>query len=795
MYRTGDFVRWNSDDTLEFLGRRDDQVKIRGFRIELGEIGAKLTEHTGVREAVVLAREDQEGGKRLVAYVTAEAAESLDMEELRTHVAAALPEYMVPAAYVQLPAFPLTPNGKLDRKALPAPDFDAYVTRKYEAPVGEVESTLARIWAEVLKLERVGRNDNFFELGGHSLLAVTLIERMRRADLQVDVRALFATPTLMGLAAMVGGENRAVTAPPNLIPPGCDAITPAMLPLLNFSQADIDKIVNSVPGGAGNVQDIYPLAPLQEGFLFHHLLEREGDVYLSPTLLGFDSRERLDRYAAALQAVIERHDILRTSVFWEDLPEPVQAVWRYAPLVLEEVSFDPAVGDIAGQLRARFDPRHHRLDVRRAPMWYCYIAEDPPNHRWLVLDLMHHLIGDHVTLEVMHQEVQAVLLDHTTELPKPVPFRNFIAQARLGVSHKEHQAFFRRMLGDVDVPTAPFGLTDVRGNGRNVAVAHRDVSPDLSQRLRTRVRSLRVSAASVYHLAWAMVLAQVCRRDEVTFGTVMSGRLQGGEGANRVMGVFINTLPLRIRLGDESVQASVRKTHELLIQLMRHEHAPLASAQRCSRVRAPAPLFTSLLNYRHVVVEDGKSNENSEISPWAGMEFLGQGERSNYPLYLLINDLGERLCFDLQADGSIDPEGVCDLLYASLNALIEGLEQAPTTPVRRHVLSPAQRHRLSSGWDDAPAEATPQAYVHPPYEPPQGEIETSLADLWRGLLSVDFIGRYDSFFELGRHSLTAIRLAAGMRQAFNMEVALSDIFAHPMLNDLAGIVPLVSSAS
>ena len=180
MYKTGDVARWLADGKMEYLGRNDQQVKIRGFRIELGEIEARLGEHGSVREAVVVAREEQGGDKRLVAYVTT-AGGGIEVESLRQHLRALLPEYMVPAAYVRLEEMPLTGNGKLDRKALPAPEGEAYGRREYEAPVGEVEKTLAGVWAEVLKLERVGRNDNFFELGGHSLLAITVIERAMRA--------------------------------------------------------------------------------------------------------------------------------------------------------------------------------------------------------------------------------------------------------------------------------------------------------------------------------------------------------------------------------------------------------------------------------------------------------------------------------------------------------------------------------------------------------------------------------------------------------------------------------------
>jgi amino acid adenylation domain-containing protein len=200
LYRTGDLGRWRSDGTIEYLGRNDDQVKIRGFRIELGEIQARLSEQPGIREAVVLAR-DSGGDKRLVAYYS---GQEQDIQQLRARLTGVLPEYMVPAAYVKLEQFPLTPNGKLDRKALPDPGVQAYAGRGYEAPRGEVEETLARIWAQLLKVERVGRNDNFFELGGHSLLVITLVERINLDfDVQVTLSDIFLNALLYQLAGKI----------------------------------------------------------------------------------------------------------------------------------------------------------------------------------------------------------------------------------------------------------------------------------------------------------------------------------------------------------------------------------------------------------------------------------------------------------------------------------------------------------------------------------------------------------------------------------------------------------------
>jgi len=219
MYRTGDLGRWLVDGSIEYLGRNDFQVKIRGFRIELGEIESRLCACAGVKEAVVVARSDTHGDKRLVAYLTHELGAELSLAALRSQLAATLPDYMLPSAFVPLQVLPLNANGKLDRAALPAPEEGTLLAREYQAPQGEIETALAEIWRDLLELHRVGRQDHFFELGGHSLLALTLAERLHQRGWGLPAREVFAHPVLADLAAAIAADcNEADPIPPNLIP-------------------------------------------------------------------------------------------------------------------------------------------------------------------------------------------------------------------------------------------------------------------------------------------------------------------------------------------------------------------------------------------------------------------------------------------------------------------------------------------------------------------------------------------------------------------------------------------------
>ncbi|MGY4929166.1 amino acid adenylation domain-containing protein, partial [Streptomyces sp. 900105755] len=696
MYRTGDRAKWTPDGELVFCGRADDQVKIRGYRVEPGEVQAVLASCPQVAQAAVTVREDTPGDRRLAGYLVPapDGADAGLTARVRDYLAARLPEHMLPAALVVLDELPLTSNGKLDRKALPAPTYEGQAeAREPESPAEEI---LCAAFAEVLGVRRVGPDDNFFALGGHSLMAVILAGRLRELGIKIAVRALFESPTPAALAmAAAAGE---VTPPPNLIPPGAETITPEMVRLAELTEAEIAGITAQVDGGAANVADIYPLAPLQEGMFFHHLLTGEGDdAYLSSSLLRFDSRERLGDFLTSLRRVVNRHDIYRTSVAWQGLAEPVQVVWRRAEIPVTEVAIDDGADPVA-RLVAAAGPW---MDLGRAPLLRVHTCVEPGTGRWMALLQAHHLVLDHTSQEVMLGEIAAMLAGEAEHLAEPLPFRDFVAQARLGVPREEHERFFTDMLADVTEPTAPFGLLDTRGSGAALEQAQLAIDPDLAVRLRERARAFGMSPAVLCHLAWARVLATLAGRDDVVFGTVLFGRMQSGRGADRVLGPFMNTLPVRVNAATPSVAEAVAAMRSQLAGLLAHEHAPLVLAQQASGVRPPTPLFSSLFNFRH---SQHRAALTGELD---GIEVLRHRMGTNYPVTVAVNDTGTGFGIVADAIAAGRPEQVCDLMHNAISGLVTALEKTPDAPLRDvPVLGDGDRRQVLTGWNGS---ATPPA--------------------------------------------------------------------------------------
>jgi amino acid adenylation domain-containing protein len=695
MYRTGDLARWRPGERLEFAGRADDQVKIRGFRVEPGEIEAVLAACPGVAKAAATALHDGPGGTVLAAYVVPADPDGDGLgQAVREYAAGQLPPHMVPAAVVVLAALPRTSGGKVDRAALPAPGpagpAGGHGTGR--PPASAAEELMCEVFAEVLGLEQVGAEDDFFELGGHSLLAVALVTALEQRGITASVRTLFTEPTPARLATAAG--RPAVTVPPTLIPAEAQAITPGMVPLASLTMEQISQVTALVPGGAANIADIYPLAPLQEGLFFHHLAAGDGpDPYLSPMVLRCASRDRAQELLAAIQRVIDRHDIYRTSLAWDGLPEPVQVLWRVARLPVTEVSLDSGPDPVAALLAAA----PPRLELTAAPLLRAYAAAEPGTGRHLVLLQVHHLVMDHTAREVILAEVAALLAGQGDRLPAPVPFRNYVAQARLGTPQAGHERYFAALLADVTEPTTPFGLADVRGDGTGVLQARAGIEAGLARQIRAASRAAGTSPAVLFHLAWARVLAAVAGRDDVVFGTVLFGRMHAGTGANRAVGPLMNTLPVRADVSTGTVAQAVAQMRAQLAALIEHEHAPLTLAQQASGVPAPAPLFTSLLNFR-------QSPAGQRRVVLEGIEVALVRSVTNYPVMVAVDDTGAGFTVTVDMVPPADPGQVWALVRTAAQNLVTVLEQAQGTLLRQvPVLDEAGREQILRQWNQSAA--------------------------------------------------------------------------------------------
>ena len=706
MYRTGDLAAWTADGRLAFAGRADEQVKLHGFRIEPAEIETVLTEHPEVERAAVVVRRDGPREARLVAYVVpaAQACREGLPERTREHLARRLPGHLVPAVVVPLDELPLTGNGKLDRRALPAPESGAGPGAG-RGPATVQEELLCAAFARVLGLDRVGPEQNFFTLGGNSLIAVALAEDLRARGVPVSVRALFLTPTPAELAVTTGPEP--VEVPANRIPEGATGISPDMLPLVDLDETEIARVLAQVDGGAANVADVYPLAPLQEGILFHHLARAEDavDVYLRPAVLEFDSRERRDRFVDALRRVVNRHDIYRTAIVSDGLREPVQVVARRVDLRVEQVAADPAQDPVECLVAA--GGRSMRLD--RAPLIGIHALAEPYDGRWFALLRVHHMAQDLTTTAVLLDEIREILAGREAGLPEPVPFRDFVVQARRGRPRADHDRYFAELLGDVTEATAPFGIRDVHSDGTTVVRAVRPLAGAPAGRVRDAASRLGVSPATVFHLAWARVLAAVSGRDDVVFGTVLAGRLTGGPGADRALGPFLNTLPIRVRVDARAVSEALAEVRTRLADLHEHEHASLAQAQRASGVPAGSPLFTSIVNYRR---GPGAGDADLGID---GVRLVTAIERTNYPLTLIVRDTAAEFSVTLDAVAPVDPGRLLAMLHTCLDNLVTALTEAPGTPFTVvDPLDPAERRRLlaaPSAGPPAPAPTVPELFA------------------------------------------------------------------------------------
>jgi amino acid adenylation domain-containing protein len=566
MYRTGDRARRLADGAIEFLGRVDDQVKIRGFRIEPGEVGAVLSRHPGLREAAVVAR-TVEGEARLAAYVVAAGAEAPSAAELRAWLRRDLPDAMVPSAFVVLDALPLTANGKVDRRALPEPEWAPDVAGADAAALRTpAEEMLAGVWAELLGAERVGPNDNFFELGGHSLLATRMLSGIRRVfGVEVPVRAVFEAPTVAGLAEKIL-QARAEGAP--AAPPIVRVERDRPLPL-SFAQ-----------------QRLWFLDQLEPGSPFYNM------SYALRLAGALDDRA-LER---AIGALVERHESLRT-VFAAADGEPVQRVTPAAPLAL---SIEP-VADEEDARRVARDEALRPFDLSRGPLFRARLLRIAPEDHVLLVTV-HHAVSDGWSLDVLFRELgafyAAFAAGEDAPLPPPaVQYPDYAVWQRRwlhGTALDAQLAYWRDALAGAP-PALELPTDRPRPPAQTFAGAVREfhLPPEVARGVRALARGEGATVFMTLLAAFNVVLSRWSGQQEVVVGSPMAGRTRPElEG---VVGFFINTLPLRTDLsGDPSFRALVARVRAATMGAYAHQELPferLVDDLKVERDPSRNPLF------------------------------------------------------------------------------------------------------------------------------------------------------------------------------------------------------------
>ncbi|MBY8848477.1 amino acid adenylation domain-containing protein, partial [Saccharothrix sp. MB29] len=675
MYRTGDVLRPGASGDLEFVGRGDGQVKLRGYRVELGEVEAVLAAHPDVSRAVVVVREDQ----RLVAYVTTVGDGPLDEEVVRKHAAETLPDYMVPSAVVVLDEFPLTPNGKLDRAALPEPRRTGVVRGR--SPRGPREEILCALFAEVLGVPAVGVDDDFFDLGGHSLLATRLVGRIRSTlDVELSIRQLFESRTPSGLAGALDA-----------------AASPARRPT------------------AGPRPSRIPLSHAQRRLWFLNRFEDAAPTYNVPTALRLDGP--LDRAAlsAALNDVVARHEVLRT-VFAEDADGPHQ-------VVRPETHIEPAVvgttdaalpGELAAATRQRFDL------AADLPLRAVLFALGPDRH--VLLIVMHHIACDAWSLRPLADDLTAA---YSARRAGEAP-----AWAPLPLQYADYAVWLADRFGDPDDPdslaarqlaywtTALAGLPeqlDLPADRPRPAVAgHRgdqldfEVPADVHARLVVLAKDHRASLFMVVQTALAALLSRLGAGEDIPIGTPIAGRTH--DDLDPLIGFFINTLVLRTDVsGDPTFAELISRVRQTDLAAYEHQDLPferLVEVLNPVRSLSRHPLFQVMLAFNNTADHSAGDLRHRTRE----LEVVGQPVRtglSRFDLLLFVVDrygddgapAGMSAAFEYSAD-LFD----ADTVRRIIDGLLRVLAAVADDPQRRvgsvDVLDPAWARRMTSDWND-----------------------------------------------------------------------------------------------
>ena len=663
LYRSGDRARYRPDGDVEYLGRIDDQVKVRGFRIELGEIEAILGQHHAIKEVVVTAREDVPGDRRLVAYFVAENSE-VPATSLRNYLKERLPEYMIPSAFVSLPQLPLTANGKVDRRALPAAgSARPELSRAYTEPSNEIEEALAAIWANALGLERVGIHDNFFELGGDSILSVRVLAKAKEIGLEFSLQQLFQYQTIAALAEQL---NRSESEPAPVQDEG---------PFSLISETDRAKL-------PADLEDAYPLAMLQAGMLYHMAYSPGEMIYHNVYSHHVRARLDIDAFRLAVRKAVERHPILRTSFDLTTYTEPLQLVHRNVTFPVDVDDLRPVAPEEQERIIDEFIEREkwRRFDYAQPPLLRFHIHRRTEDSFNFTLTECHPILDGwslHSLLAEIFTSYFASLDGKSNSDSAPrlaSTYREFVRRERQALSSQECASYWQEKLRGItptDLPRWP--VVPLRADVPRILKLNYPLSEETSKQLKKLARSLGVPLKSVLLAAHLKVLSIVCGRNDVVTGLVSSGRLEETDG-DKTIGLFFNTLPFHAALASGSWKDLIQSIFKSELELLPFRRYPVAALQR---QWGQKPLFESVFNYLHFHVLDelAQSGALEILSPTKYWEETNLTLSTAFVLPPLSDQINLTLRFDTTQFSETQINSISGYYLRVLDAMVADADQ------------------------------------------------------------------------------------------------------------------------
>jgi surfactin family lipopeptide synthetase A len=687
LYKTGDKARYLPDGNIEFLDRIDYQVKVRGFRIELGEIESVLGQHPEVREAVAIVRADTPGNERLVAYVVGTGthpvasrhpssegnSSACSVQELRDFLKQKLPEYMVPAAVVMLEAIPLTPNGKVDRKALPVPDL--HIDADYVPPSTPTEIAVAGIWREVLQVERVGIHDNFFDLGGNSLLATQVVSRSRaRFGLDIALRQLFGSPTVAELSAWIDNSDRVELAPSNAIVP-------------------IDRT------------ESLPLSFAQARLWFFSQLESESAAYNMPEPLRLIGDLNVGALEQAIAEIVRRHEVLRTSFQLVD-DAPVQQVTtvKFAlPPTIDLQDLSEAAQSLRLQSLALADARRP-FDLAQAPLFRVTLIRLADRSHVLLLT-MHHIISDGWSMDILVRELAALYQSYCANQPSTLPelpiqyadFASWQRQWLMGVVLDRQLAYWKQQLSGapslLELPTDRPRPAIQTFNGKTASL---EIDRELTQQLKSIGQKSGATLYMTLLAAFATLLYRYSGQEDLVIGSPIANRHH--REIESLIGFFVNTLVMRTQFtGNPTFAELLDRVRDNTLDAQEHQDLPfekLVEELHPERSLSYPPLFQVMFVLQNPAV-------NLVLPDLTITPFVVEDVNAKFDLTLSVTETEAGLRAEFIYNTDLFDADRIDRMTGHFQTLLSGIVTNPQARVAQlPLLTGVELEQLLCEWND-----------------------------------------------------------------------------------------------